>query len=194
MTRPCRPRPCKARAAGRVADLLPQLMDTPSVKRLATNPLLLTILVLIYENVGKLPNRRAKLYDTCTKTLIESWRQEQTERQSKLLDDLGEESEQIVTRVMAALAYWLHERYPGGAAPLAECRDQLRAILTQDEGYEPHQAEEIAESLLDYANCEAGLLCERGLGRYGFFHLTFEEYLAAYHLARRDPTEARAIC
>ena len=26
-------------------------------------------------------------------------------------------------------------------------------------------------------------------GRYGFFHLTFEEYLAAYHLARRDVLE-----
>ena len=45
--------------------------------------------------------------------------------------------------------------------------------------------EEIAGSLLDYANCEAGLLCERGLGRYRLFHLTFEEYLAACHLARR---------
>jgi len=176
----------QARAAERVRGLLPQLMDTPSVKRLAANPLLLTILVLIYENVGKLPNRRAKLYDTCTKTLLESWRQEQTERQSKLLDDLGDEGEQIVTRVVAALAYWLHERYPGGAAPLAECRDQLRGILTQDEGYDRQQAAAIAESLLDYASCEAGLLCERGLGRYGFFHLTFEEYLAAYHLARRD--------
>jgi hypothetical protein len=181
------PQIVEARAADRMAGLLPQLMDTPSVKRLAANPLLLTILVLIYENVGKLPNRRAMLYNTCTRTLIESWRQEQTERQSKLLDDLGDESEQIVTRVMAALAYWLHERYPGGAAPLTECRDQLHTILTQDEGYEPHQAEEITESLLDYASCEAGLLCERGLGRYGFFHLTFEEYLAAYHLARNDP-------
>ncbi len=184
------PETVQSRAAGRVADLLPQLMDTPSVKRLATNPLLLTILVLIYENVGKLPNGRAKLYETCTDTLLESWREEQTERKSKLLIDLGKESKQIVTRVVAAFAYWLHEHYPGGAAPLAECRDQLRAILMQDdEGYEQDDAEEIAGSLLDYANCEAGLLCERGLGRYGFFHLTFEEYLAAYHLARRDVLE-----
>lgn len=184
------PETVQSRAADRVADLLPQLMDTASVKRLATNPLLLTILVLIYENVGKLPNGRAKLYETCTDTLLESWREEQTERKSKLLVDLGKESKQIVTRVVAAFAYWLHEHYPGGAAPLAECRDQLRAILMQDdEGYERHDAEEIAGSLLDYANCEAGLLCERGLGRYGFFHLTFEEYLAAYHLARRDVLE-----
>jgi len=164
-------------------------MDTASVKRLATNPLLLTILVLIYENVGKLPNRRAKLYETCTKTLLESWRQEQTKRQSKLLDDLGGEGEQIVTRVVAALAYWLHEKYPGGAAPLKECHDRLLANLTEDEGYERSRAQAIADGLLSFASCEAGLLCERGLGRYGFFHLTFEEYLAAYHLARRDPRE-----
>ena len=48
-------------------------MDTPSVKRLATNPPLLTILVLICENVGKLPNGRAKLYETCTDTLLPEW-------------------------------------------------------------------------------------------------------------------------
>ncbi len=187
------PEAVQARAADRVAKLLPQLMDTPSVKRLATNPLLLTILVLIYENVGRLPNRRAKLYETCTKTLIESWRQEQTEQHSKLFDDLGAEGEQIITRLVAALAYWLHERYPGGAAPLAECRRQLLTILTGDESYDPRQSEEIAKALLDYASSEAGLLCERGLGQYGFFHLTFEEYLAAYHLARRDSRERNGM-
>ena len=82
-----------------MADPLPQLMDTPSVKRLATNPLLLTILVLISDKVRKLPQKRAKLYAICTKTLIESWRQEQTEQQSRLLDDLGEGGEEIVTLV-----------------------------------------------------------------------------------------------
>ena len=52
--------------------------------------------------MGKLPNGRAKLYETCTDTLLESWREEQTERKSKLSIDLGKESKQIVTRVVAA--------------------------------------------------------------------------------------------
>ena len=187
------PEVAKTRAEARVADLLPQLMDTPSVKRLATNPLLLTILVLISDKVRKLPQKRAKLYAICTKTLIESWRQEQTEQQSRLLDDLGEGGEEIVTRVIADLAFWLHEKYPGGAAPLKECRDRLLDNLTKDEGYEPLRAQAIADGLLSFASCEAGLLCERGLGQYGFFHLTFEEYLAGYHLTRTEPAVRHAI-
>ena len=187
------PEVARARAKARVADLLPQLMDTPSVKRLATNPLLLTILVLISDKVRKLPQKRAKLYAICTKTLIESWRQEQTEQQSRLLDDLGEGGEEIVTRVIADLAFWLHEKYPGGAAPLKECRDRLLENLTKDEGYESLRAQAIADGLLSFASCEAGLLCERGLGQYGFFHLTFEEYLAGYHLTRTGPAVRHAI-
>ncbi|MCX6032396.1 MAG: SUMF1/EgtB/PvdO family nonheme iron enzyme [Chloroflexi bacterium] len=187
------PEVARARAAARVANLLPQLMDTPSVKRLATNPLLLTILVLISDKVPKLPQKRAKLYAICTKTLIESWRQEQTEQQSKLLSDLGEGGEEIVTRVIADLAFWLHEHYPGGAASLGECRDRLLAYLTDDEGYERPRAQVIADGLLSFASCEAGLLCERGLGQYGFFHLTFEEYLAGYHLTRTEPAQRHDI-
>ncbi len=178
------------RAAARVAGLLPQLMDAPGVRRLATNPLLLTILVLIYENVGKLPNRRAKLYEICTNTLIASWREQQTDRHNRLLDDMGEAT---ITRLVAALAYWLHEKRPGGTAPLAECHDRLLAILTKDENYDRAEALAIADAMLSYASCEAGLLCERGLGQYGFFHLTFEEYLAAYHLTRQAPEARRAM-
>ena len=40
--------------------------------------------------------------------------------------------EATITRLVAALAYWLHEKRPGGTAPLAECHDRLLAILTQD--------------------------------------------------------------
>ena len=180
----------EGRAATCVAGLLPQLMDAPGVCRLATNPLLLTIRVLIYENVGKLPNRRAKLYEICTNTLIASWREQQTDRHNKLLDDMGEAT---ITRLVAALAYWLHEKRPGGTAPLAECHDRLLAILTKEENYDRPEALAIADAMLSYASCEAGLLCERGLGQYGFFHLTFEEYLAAYHLTRQAP-EARRRC
>ena len=77
------------RAQEKVSALLPNMMDWPSVRRLATNPLLLTILALIHENLGRLPNRRIKLYEICTQTLIDSWRQAQTGLPDRLLGELG---------------------------------------------------------------------------------------------------------
>ncbi len=91
---------------------------------------------------------------------------------------------------MAPLAYWLHEEHPGGTASYPEWRDRLEHILTEQEGFEPEQARKITDRFLHYARHWAGLLTERGLGQFGFFHLTFEEYLAAREMARR-PVERR---
>ncbi|MBI1880321.1 MAG: SUMF1/EgtB/PvdO family nonheme iron enzyme [Chloroflexi bacterium] len=168
------------RAEQRIAELLPPVLEWPSVRRLATNPLLLTILALIHENLGRLPNRRIRLYEICAQTLIESWRQSQTGLPSALLAELGEET---VIRIMAPLAYWLHESRPGGTASFQEWRERLRQILGE-EGYKA-EAKEIADRFLHHARYQAGLLAERGLGQFGFFHLTFEEYLAAREIARQ---------
>jgi formylglycine-generating enzyme required for sulfatase activity len=176
------------RAQGRVDRLLPRVLEWPSVRRLATNPLLLTILALIHENVGRLPNRRIKLYEICAQTLIESWRQAQTGLPSALLADLGEET---VIRVMAPLAYWLHEEHPGGTASYGAWREPLVDILGA-EGFE-EEAEGIAGRFLHHARHEAGLLAERGLDQFGFFHLTFEEYLAAREMARQRTEERREL-
>ena len=178
----------EGRAEERVGELLPRLLEWPSVRRLATNPLLLTILALIHENVGKLPNRRIKLYEICAQTLIESWRQVQTGIPSQLLAELGEET---VIRVMAPLAYWLHDERPGGTASFQEWHERLLHILAY-EGYEA-EAREIADRFLHHARYQAGLLAERGLGQFGFFHLTFEEYLAAREMARQRAEERRGM-
>ena len=178
------------RAESRVAELLPRLLEWPSVRRLATNPLLLTILALIHENVGKLPNRRIRLYEICAQTLIESWRQAQTGLPSELLAELGEET---VIRVMAPLAYWLHEEHPGGTASFEEWRERLLHILREQEGYEVEEAGDIAHRFLHHARYQTGLLAERGLGQFGCFHLTFEEYLAAREVARQRVEKRREM-
>jgi hypothetical protein len=175
------------RAKDRAADLMPQLMGSPGVRRLAANPLLLTILALMHQNVGRLPNRRVALYRMCSETLIESWRQAQVGVRSPLLVELGDEK---VIQIMAPLAYWLHEERPGGAMPFEEWRGRLRKILVESEEFKADEAERIAGSFLDHARYSNGLLAERSLGQYGFFHLTFEEYLAGWHLADQ-PAEAR---
>jgi len=180
----------EARSEERVAELLPRVLEWPSVRRLATNPLLLTILALIHENVGRLPNRRIRLYEICAQTLIESWRQAQTGMPNELLAELGEE---MVIRVMAPLAYWLHEEHPGGTASFQEWRGQLLRILAEQEGYEAEEARESAYRFLHHARHEAGLLSERGLAQFGFFHLTFEEYLAAREVARQRVERRREM-
>lgn len=168
----------EARAERAVNGILPQIMRWESVRYLATNPLMLTILVLVYENVGALPDRRAKLYEICALTLIHSWREIQTKQKSDILKQLT--ANQIFA-VMGQLAYWLHEYRPGGTAPILEWETQLVAAL-QTQGVK-EQIEPLAQQFIHYARHEAGLLAERGLGQLGFFHLTFEEYLAGYAIA-----------
>ena len=43
----------------------------------------------------------------------------------------------------------------------------------------------VAEEFLHKVRSETGILIERGKKRYGFLHLTFEEYLAAGALVLR---------
>src|SRR4029077_3453712 len=48
------------------------------------------------------------------------------------------------------------------------------------------RARELAYAFLDLVRRGSGLLQERGLGLYGFLHLTFEEYLSARAIADVD--------
>ncbi len=178
------------RAQSSVDELLPRAMAWPSVRRLATNPLLLTILALIHETLGRLPNRRIKLYEIAAQTLIESWRQAQVGMPSQLLTELEEET---IIRVMAPLAYWLHAEHPGGTASLEEWRTRLIEVLVEPEGFEESEAGKIAGRFLHHARYETGLLAERGLGQFGFFHLTFEEYLTAREIARQREHKRRQM-
>ena len=128
------------------------------------------------------------LYEIAAKTLIESWRQAQVGIPNALLAELGEET---IIQIMAPLAYWLHEKRPGGTAPFEEWSERLVGIL--EERFEEDEAEAIAGRFLHHARYHAGLLAERGVGEFGFFHLTFEEYLAAREIARQREDKRREM-
>lgn len=50
-----------------------ELEENESIKELATNPLLLTLLCLEFEDSGDFPNDRAELYKRATHTLLRKW-------------------------------------------------------------------------------------------------------------------------
>src|SRR5262249_50278967 len=82
------------------------LDNNPSIKRLALNPLMLTILALIQKSGKTLPHRRIDLYEVVTRTLLDNWNQ-QTGR--KMLPS-GEIP--LAERLLSNLAYTMHTRDP----------------------------------------------------------------------------------
>ena len=176
------------RATERAAEdsqALLKILERPShqtghIRELCNNPLLLTILCIVFHEERKLPTGRFELYEHCVNVLLEYWRRDIYE------SDLGTALEpydaKAAQAVLGRVAWWLHGERDRTAAPLNQLAAEAEAGLAQVSpnsglGCDGHA---FVERMRD----EAGILAMESEGRCGFLHLSFQEYLAAEHVAR----------
>ncbi|HQH87122.1 MAG TPA: SUMF1/EgtB/PvdO family nonheme iron enzyme, partial [Anaerolineaceae bacterium] len=161
-------------------ELLDSIQHNPGVRKLAANPLLLTILAVMKRQGVTLPERRVELYEQYVKTMLSVW----NKARSLTGRSTGKDLDVIQTvRILAPLALWMHEVSPGvGLVKREDLKRKLRAIYAERGEADPEQA---ANNFLSDVHEHTGLLLERGPGEYGFIHLTFEEYLAGVAIALR---------
>ncbi|HEY0699021.1 MAG TPA: NACHT domain-containing protein [Micromonospora sp.] len=184
------------RDAAHAAEAIKQsLRQSPGVRRLATTPLLLTTLILVHRARGRLPRRRMDAYVEVTEALGRTWRSVQGVPEAELPDD------RMLTAWLTRLGSWLHEHRPEGSASLWELVEVLGPLWSRQHGtpWDPSILEaaspldtDAGHGVRDFVakvELHTGLLVERAPGRYGFPHLTFEEYYAGRALA----FEGRAI-
>ena len=168
-------------------ELLRSIRHNAGVRRLAANPLLLTILALMKRQGILLPERRVELYQKYVETLLKQW---------NLARGLGRPSDRELdvvetVRTLAPLALWMHETSPGvGLVKREALRRELERLYEQ-RGFSDSAG--MARQLLSDAREHAGLLLERGAGMYGFIHLTFQEYLAAVALGQKGQQEMTPV-
>jgi formylglycine-generating enzyme required for sulfatase activity len=177
----------RADAARERQELLDAVERNAGVRRLAANPLLLTILAVMKRQGVTLPERRVELYDQYVKTLLSSWNRVRGLGRSPRHD-----LDPVQTiKILAPLALWMHSVNPGvGLVKREELRRKLGALYRDHGETDPARcARHFLEDVREYA----GLLLERGPGEYGFIHLTFEEYLAAVAIALDHQGDAPAI-
>ena len=135
---------------------------------IASNPLLVTILALVFRNGQKqqgkasFPKQRAKLYETAVGILIDKWRERAIQKGER------EFAEDEVLKVLVPLAAHIHETSNIGVIDDAGLERFLKEDLS---------ASDVAQ-FKRVVQEEVGLLAARGQGVYGFLHLTFQEYLA----------------
>jgi HEAT repeat protein len=157
------------RLQGGAADLIYRLERSPRMQALAGNPLLLSLIVLLYEDQLDLPDRRAELYRRCVETLLTRWDSSRdVQRRSEFL------AEQKL-QLLEAIAWHFHsqgQRY----FPEEELLEVVARFLPTI-GLAAEQNREILTEIIG----QNTLLKEQAHGWYGFLHLTLQEYLAALY-------------
>ena len=176
-----------------IESIMRAVQTSPGVHRLAANPLLLRTLALIHRTGATLPQKRIELYKLAADTLARTWRPAQGVPESALV------KEEYLTPLLSTLAYWLHVNKPTSIATEREVYEvlgkewaRLNDMHWEEDDPNPKITTEVRK-FLEAVREHTGLFVERAPRRYGFMHLTFEEYYVARHLVARSKTRAKLI-
>ncbi len=135
------------------------------LRELAVNPLLLTIIAIVHRTRAILPKERHKLYEEALKVMVELWNI--SNRKLKVTFSIENSLANL-----AIIAKYLME-HNRREITLPEIQELLPATIE----------EKSLTFFIEEMTVKAGLLY-RSEGKFGFLHLTFQEYLTAYFFAR----------
>jgi formylglycine-generating enzyme required for sulfatase activity len=188
----------KAQSEARAGGFLTALDDVPAARKLATNPLLLTVIAVLHYRSGKLPRFRAELYEKCVEQLM-------TQKAKKPGQAGGDDLQFVfpqhaprkddellridylrLTMVLRDLAFHAHARKDGEMyLTPALVKDRLVDAGVIDKKWQTRaDLEKAALALLNFCEQPVGLMAYRG-GHFIFVHRTFQEYLAAHYLSQQ---------
>jgi predicted NACHT family NTPase len=167
-----------------------QLESNNPIKELATNPLLLTLLCLEFEDSGDFPSDRAELYNRAIHTLLRKWdskrgivRDVRDEVYKKL--SVGHKEDllsEVAWTTFGRCDYFFKQRDIEGY--IQDYISNLPSAKT-----DPDALRVDSEAVLKSIEAHHGLLVERARSIYSFSHLTFHEYFTARNIISSSKQE-----
>ncbi|MFY0528800.1 NACHT domain-containing protein [Archangium gephyra] len=158
----------KRRAGAQAHELLEHLRMRPALDVLTRNPLLLTMVAVVHSSRNALPDRRVELYAEICDVLLGHWNAAKGLSSPLTASQLRVVLEPLAAHMMELRVTELRQ---------AEIMKVVRAPLAR-----VGVNAKYAENFLTDLQARSGLVVERENDRWGFAHLTFQEYLAAAHL------------
>ncbi|BAZ13529.1 NACHT domain family protein [Calothrix sp. NIES-4071] len=154
-----------------------KLQDSEPYRELASLPLLLTLLCLVFEESAEFPKNRSELYKEGLDILLKKWDGKRNIERDQVYKRLSlKRKEDLLSQV----AYSTFER---GQYFFKQKEVELRIIEyichLPDCSDDPEALQLDSEAVLKSIEAQHGLFVERARGIYSFSHLTFHEYFTA---------------
>jgi predicted NACHT family NTPase len=163
--------------------VLKNLHDHQRLRDLATNPLLLTLLCLVFQESAAFPTNRSELYREGLELLLRKWdakrniERDGLYQRSDLYQNLSLQSKEALLSQIAFTTFERGEYLFTQPAIEQYITDFLLALPAFKDEITPLGID--SEAVLKSIEAQHGLLVERVRGIYSFAHLTFHEYFAA---------------
>ena len=186
------------------AGKLQRAVRQEDLRRLAQNPLLLTVMALVHTRKGELPDARALLYEDVVELLL--WRWEAGKVQTKEGEDTdwrmllkqADLDDVDVQLALWELAYNAHAQVRDAEDGDATADITEAALQEELRTLAPDGSQTWVDAMVQLMNLRAGLLVETTSRTeehpaiYRFPHRTFQEYLAGCYLSGQEDFIERA--
>jgi len=166
------------------------LAESNSVPDLRSNPLLLSLMCILYRGEGSLPRDRAGIYGKCAELLLRKWDERRRIRRELRAGHLVEPT-------LRHLAWWLFTRDETQVAVTERELVIETAKFLHGRGFESEDdARAAAQEFVEFSRGRMWVFSDAGTNSvgeklYAFTHRTFLEYFAAARLAYDSDTPER---
>jgi predicted NACHT family NTPase len=157
-----------------------ELESRDPVKELATNPLLLTLLCLEFDNAAAFPQSRSELYERALNVLMTKWDGQRRIKRDEVYKSLSLKRKETLLGQLAMYTFERGDYFFRERVAMGQIEQYIRNL--------PRIRKDSEDLLVDSwvvlksIESQHGLLAERATGIYSFSHLTFHEYFTARNI------------
>ena len=170
------------------ARFMEQLQFNPPIRELATNPLLLTLLLLEFEDSGDFPTDRAELYKRGIATLLRKWDAKRGIVRDRVYRNLSVQRKKDLLSQLALTTFERKDFFFTKRDFGHYIAEFIRNL--PDAQTDPEALQVDSEAVLKSIESQHGLLVERARDIYSFSHLTFQEYFTARKIVKSSEPQA----